>query len=179
MLILTEIVAQYQKDYLQKLDDELKYYNKENFDLKTCIEKATKSLDKDGKKLPHQHRLGIDTLAEMAEKLVELENDISLMIDFDKLYNLIKDKKIKGFGLLAIYDTALRIGYYLGIFPTYVYIHAGTKKGAKNLLEISRKKTIILKDLPAELQILSHYHIEHLLCLYKDGELHKDKHKVC
>ena len=40
---------------------------------------------------------------------------------------------IHRFGKLAVYDTACRLGVYLGLGPEVVYLHAGTTKGAKAL----------------------------------------------
>ena len=178
MLILTEIVAQYQKNYLQKLDDELNYYKSLN--LIDCINYATRALGRTGKKHSHQRRLEIIMLQKMAEILAELENEISQMINFDELHNLIKKKAIKRFGVVAIYDTTLRIGYHLGIFPTCVYLHAGVREGAEKLLGVSNKTiSIKLEDMPEELKTSNAYHIENLLCIYKTGKLHKDKHKAC
>ena len=116
----------------------------------------------------------------MAKILVKLEVQISQIINFDDLYNLIKQNAIKGFGVVAIYDTTLRIGYHLGIFPTCVYLHAGVREGAENLLSVSNKTiSINLEDMPEELKILNAYHIENLLCIYKTGKLRKEKQKVC
>ena len=49
MLILAEIVAQYQKKYLKELDDELNYYKE--LDLKTCINYATRALGRIGQNI--------------------------------------------------------------------------------------------------------------------------------
>jgi len=41
--------------------------------------------------------------------------------------------EVPGFGKLAVYDVAMRIGIWRDIWPRYVYLHAGTRKGARAL----------------------------------------------
>ena len=60
-------------------------------------------------------------------------------------------KQIKGIGELTIYDTALRIGFYLDIYPDKVYLHAGTREGAKRLIgedKVKNKKYLEMSELP-------------------------------
>jgi hypothetical protein len=50
---------------------------------------------------------------------------------------------VSGLGELYIYDTALRIGAKSGLEPDMVYLHAGTRKGAKALgLDASMKTSL-------------------------------------
>ena len=70
--------------------------------------------------------------------------------------------------VLYVYDTAWRIGAKLELEPELVYLHAGTRKGAKALGLDSRRENIDPQDLPLPLQRLRPIHIENFLCLYKD-----------
>lgn len=59
--------------------------------------------------------------------------------DFEELYDYVRSVigRIKGIGQLTIYDTAKRIGHLFDtpIYPKmYVYLAAGAKKGAENLI---------------------------------------------
>ena len=46
---------------------------------------------------------------------------------------IVEECKVKGFGELSIYDTAVRIGAHLRIEPDKVYLHAGAREGIKAL----------------------------------------------
>ena len=75
---------------------------------------------------------------------------------------------IHGIGDLTIYDTALRIGVNLGLWPTRVYLHSGTRVGARALGLNWRAPHIEPDDCPAELQLLRPHEIEDCLCIFKD-----------
>ena len=77
----------------------------------------------------------------------------------------------KGIGELTKYDTIIRIAAYRNLFPTKVYLHSGTKVGAKNLLgKLGKRKYLGIEELPIELQDLhlSASEIEDILCIFKD-----------
>jgi len=87
-------------------------------------------------------------------------------------------KAIHTFGELAVYDTALRIGAKLDIWPEVVYFHAGTMKGYKELAGTmkdykERMKTKVkqgwvpLDDLPEEVRVLKPHHVENFLCIFE------------
>ena len=72
---------------------------------------------------------------------------------------------------MACYDVAIRIGSYLGLHPELVYLHAGTRKGLKNLMKGKVKDNFIKKeDLPEPFKSsdLTCHEIEDILCIYKD-----------
>jgi hypothetical protein len=99
---------------------------------------------------------------------------------FDNLFNLIERLvlDINGIGELYVYDTSLRIGAKLGLLPTKVYLHRGTRKGAKNLnLSIGIKgntKSIEVLSLPPEFQLIEPHEIEDVLCIFKDDFVKTD-----
>jgi hypothetical protein len=53
--------------------------------------------------------------------------------NFSEIYDIIDVTKSEKIGEPTVYDTALRIGCYLNKFPEVVYLHSGTRIGAKNL----------------------------------------------
>jgi hypothetical protein len=89
---------------------------------------------------------------------------------FEELHDCIDEiiRPISGVGELTVYDTALRIGARRGLYPTKVYLHAGTRIGAKNLGLAWRQPTLDMDDLPLPLQALPAYEVEDVLCIYDD-----------
>src|SRR6266498_1169290 len=89
---------------------------------------------------------------------------------FDELFELIAATigQIRRIGPLAVYDTALRIGARFGLQPAKVYLHAGTRMGAKGLGLDSTADAIEMGELPAELRTLTAREVEDALCIYKD-----------
>jgi len=69
-------------------------------------------------------------------------------------------------GELTVYDTALRIGAYLRIEPEKVFLHRGTRDGAKALGFKGGKRSIRLDELPKAFHGLKPYQIEDCLCIY-------------
>ena len=90
------------------------------------------------------------------------------MKTFDEILNIVNENKVKWFGILSVYDTALRIGMYFNIYPQAVYMHAGTKEGAKNLGLNTKRKYIPKDEFPLSFKVLKPYEIECVLCIYKD-----------
>ena len=88
----------------------------------------------------------------------------------DDLFPLIDRlaRDVRGIGTLAVYDTAHRLGLFLGLEPTRVHLHAGTRAGAMKLgLDVSRG-WLSMGDLPIELRHLTPAEVEDVLCIYKD-----------
>ena len=76
--------------------------------------------------------------------------------------------EIPGIGPLTIYDTACRIGAYLAVEPSKIYLHAGTRSGASALGLDSDNSTLSITDLPKAFQCLKASEIEDCLCIYKE-----------
>jgi hypothetical protein len=75
--------------------------------------------------------------------------------------------KIDGVGELAIYDTAHRLGAYCDLSPDHVYLHAGTRDGARFLGLAYRAAKLSKKVLPKEFQKLRAEQTEDCLCMFK------------
>jgi ABC-type arginine/histidine transport system permease subunit len=67
-----------------------------------------------------------------------------------------------------VYDTALRLGANLRLLPREVYLHAGTRRGARALGLDYRSESVSMRLLPAALRRLRPYEVEDVLCIYKD-----------
>lgn len=76
-------------------------------------------------------------------------------------------------GALTVYDIAHRIGAHFRKAPRLVYLHAGTRTGAR-VFHISGD-SFDPKILPKAFSRLAPSEIEDCLCIYKD-ELHDDTH---
>jgi hypothetical protein len=100
----------------------------------------------------------------------ENHDDLQKCKSFHELWQLIRKilGTVTGLGELYIYDTALRIGAYLNILPERVYLHAGTRTGAKAFGITSRHtEWLDVDELPAPLKELPPHEVEDILCIYK------------
>lgn len=89
---------------------------------------------------------------------------------FDSLLRLVTECSVPGSGPVACYDTAQRIGIKLGLKPQRVYLHAGTREGARLLGLDTSREYVRMKELPAPLQELEADDVKSFLC--------RNKHKL-
>lgn len=130
---------------------------------------AALARDGRGRKHPHQHRLPDRVLRGMGERLVEEAGRVVTCRDFDALHRIVEECRVPGVGELALYDTALRIGWRLGVIPGKVYLHAGTRIGAERIGITHRHPDYIERDeLPEAWRDLEPYEVEDILCIYKE-----------
>ena len=168
-MMLAQIVDHYIKNHRKNAEKELQWFKIQKT-LKDAVENAGLAKRPSGKRFDHQRRIPQKVLIEAKNRLISNLKRIKEAKNFDELYNeiysLISD--INGIGLLYIYDTALRIGAYLGLEPNKVYLHAGTLQGARNLGISTKNKIIAVHYFPKELQRLKPREIEDCLCIYKE-----------
>ena len=107
-------------------------YIKKQKKLEKVIQIACLSTDENGKRHRHQNRINLKNLRKFHNHVKSQLNKIRKNKEFDKLIEIIGNKKIEGIGDLTIYDAAQRIGMFLNILPDKIYLHCGTKKGAKS-----------------------------------------------
>lgn len=162
---LDELVKCYEKNYRKNLQKLLDYDSFED-----AIKKASYAKGADDKKHCHQYRLRNSTLEKVESGLFKSKTKIESCTTFDELFHFLEDEigKIDGVGPLMIYDTALRLGAKLGLKPEKVYLHAGTRSGAKALGLDCKNKIIEIEKFPEPIQQLEPYEIEDFLCIYKD-----------
>jgi hypothetical protein len=99
-----------------------------------------------------------------------MEHDIEAAENFDGLHSIVRlaCSSVQGTGPLYCYDVAHRIGLHLGLHPDVIYLHTGTREGAKALgINVTGRDHIALSDLPKPLQVLSAAEAEDVLCIYK------------
>lgn len=117
----------------------------------------------------HQRRIPPAVLSRATAILKENADRLSACRTFDELHSLCDDLLRHGWGagVLYVYDVAHRIGMFLKLPPQAVYLHAGTRDGARALgLDVSAGK-LMLRDLPKPLHALSAEEVEDFLCIYK------------
>lgn len=134
-----------------------------------AIKLASTAKNNKNEKHTHQRRIPPSSLNVFCDNILERKNQIIQLHDFSSLIEVIDTCKFKGIADLTVYDTALRLGNFLKIYPKKVYLHRGTKEGAINLLGKINKQSITLDELPTPFldNKLTASEIEDLLCIYK------------
>jgi len=145
---------------------EMKYYATQP-SLSEAIRLAALSRTPHGKRHPHQRRIPRRVLEAAEQRLQGVSASLRRARSFDEVHRLVTSNigSLRGIGELAIYDIAHRIGVFLGCEPDAVYLHAGTRVGARALNLTGN--VISLSALPPALHCLSAAEIEDCLCIYK------------
>jgi hypothetical protein len=170
-LTLDTIVRDYIAIYRERgLQENNFYKNQPNLD--KAIEAAAMCKLSSGKRHSHQRRIPIAVLHQAKSSLRLVKGELEACKDFFDLMEVTNRRleTIKGLGDLTIYDITHRIGLFLGIRPTGVYLHAGTREGASALGIGRQKKTARMVDLPKAFHVLEPSEVEDCLCIYK-GEI--------
>jgi hypothetical protein len=118
--------------------------------LSDAIRLAALAINSEGKRYSHQRRLSQTILEQARDILLVNEKEICQSQGFNDLFALLERLflPVKGLGEWYIYDTALRIGAKIGALPQRVYLHAGTRVGAKALGFDGTAKTLEVSQLP-------------------------------
>jgi hypothetical protein len=146
-------------------------YFKRLASLEKAIEKAALAIDRKGKRSAHHRRRTAAQLSLGKSALIAALPDLRRCKNFDQLHNRVRKatKPIKGLGKLYTYDTAHLIGARLRLSPKRVYLHSGTRKGAKALGFSGGLSYLMPAQLPTQLQVLKPYEMEDFLCIYERG----------
>jgi hypothetical protein len=162
-----EIVAAYIRDYRQNARAEMRLFRI----LRTpssAIRIAALCELPSGKRHPHQRRIPKPVLENAEARLQAIGRTLANVADFSALHRLVRDEigSIRGIGALTVYDIAHRIGAHFGKVPRLVYLHAGTRTGARafNISGESFDPGI----LPEVFSRLTPSEIEDCLCIFKD-----------
>lgn len=166
---LSKIIKVYKKYKAENPDSWIEFAKKQK-NLKAAIRVSSLSINHDNKRNPHQYRLEQKTLNATCDELLLLERKLKAARSFDELYQLIMSIDVYGLGPLTRYDIATRIGAYLKLYPDRIYLHAGTRTGAKVLLGKVDGEYILKSDLPKPFRSrdLQCSEIEDILCIFKD-----------
>jgi hypothetical protein len=119
------------------------------------------------KKHRHQHRISPALLVAAERRLQSAKEALGAAANFEELYASVERAigEKQGLSDLAFYDIAHRIGAFRGIEPALVYLHRGTREGARALGFTG--KTLDPGRLPATFSRLSPAENEDCLCIYK------------
>jgi hypothetical protein len=87
--------------------------------LELAIHHAALAIDEEGKRFGHQHRQQRSALERAKHSLAAIAKKLKACKRFDELHTLIEItiRSIGGLRELYTYDTALRIGAFLGLAP--------------------------------------------------------------
>lgn len=133
-------------------------------------------IDGSKKRYSHQYCIKSTAYEDYRKKVKELKAEISNAKYFDEILEFLTLRGVKknfehinGIGELTEYDIALRIGACYGIYPQKVYLHAGTREGAKRIgIKTYKRKYLEISELPKWLQVVEPHLIEDFLCICKD-----------
>jgi hypothetical protein len=166
---LAVIVRTYIREIRPRAEAELACFRNKR-DLETAIEHAALAINSEGRRYSHQRRIKRQALEEARKILLKEKAQLAAAIDFDEFFNAIEAalQSVSGLGELYLYDTSLRLGARLNLEPKRVYLHAGTRVGARALGLNWKKKALNMSDVPATLQSLRPHEIEDVLCIFKD-----------
>lgn len=128
------LVADYVANHRERAHRELRYYIVQR-SLADAIREAALSRFPSGKRHPHQRRIPLHVLQAANTHLQAVAQRLGKANSFDELHGLIAQQigPIPGIGDLAVYDISHRIGAYLSLAPEAIYLHAGTREGARAL----------------------------------------------
>jgi hypothetical protein len=166
-MTLDEIVSDYIDKYRDRARAEMRFFGIQRSP-SAAIRKAALCQLPSGKRHPHQRRIPGALLEQVEARLQGIGSKLAGAADFHKLYRLVEDEigSIKGIGALTVYDIAHRIGAHLGKTPRLVYLHAGTRVGAR-VFAIGGD-SFDPRILPKAFSRLAPSEIEDCLCIYKD-----------
>lgn len=117
----------------------------------------------------HQRRIHRAAIEQGSDALIRDRGAIAGCLSFFEILQTVGQalSPIFGLGELYLYDTAQRIGAFLGLFPQRVHLHAGVRKGAKTLGLVCARPSIGKEEFPEALQALPPHEIEDFLCIFK------------
>lgn len=165
---LSDVIDDYIRGHRLSATAEMAFFRNESFPV--AIEYAALYKKADGHRHKHGYRRQLPALEEAHRRLRVISEELRKCSSFEALHTVVEGeiRGIRDIGPLTVYDVATRIGAHLHLEPEKVYLHSGTKEGAKALGLGARRKTLEPADLPVEFGRLTAREIEDCLCLYKD-----------
>jgi len=165
---LAGLVEDYRRNFRPSADEERDFF-KNSPSMEVLLDDAGRAIRPDGKRHNHQRLIPRSVLSRATTILKQNRDRLRACGTFDELHSLciVLLRGGWGAGELYVYDTALRIGAFLQLRPDAVYLHAGTRVGARALgLDVSAGK-LMPQDLPPPIRVLSADEMEDFLCIYK------------
>lgn len=164
-----ETLLRHFRAHRSRAQDELDFYANQPC-LAKAIEAAALCKRPDGKRHSHQRRIPGVVLDDAMTDLLEVEADLRDCKNFEALYELVAGviEEIPGIGPLTLYDITHRLAMFLQLEPDQVYLHAGTRKGARALGLGDGEEAVPVSEFPEPIRSLKAWEIEDFLCTYKD-----------
>ena len=162
---LAEVVHDYCRHYRPRAETEHIHWASHATSFPGAVRAAALSEFPCGRRHPHQRRISAHVLRYAADALTC--PPIRAHRSFRDLLHAVRDRigDIHGIGELAVYDITCRIGASLGLKPDRIYLHAGTREGARAFG--LRGSSVSKSDLSQAFGALSSAEIEDCLCIYK------------
>jgi hypothetical protein len=163
------VVDDYIARFRDRADNESRWFAIQK-SLDAAIENAGMARAPSGKRLSHQRRIPKAVLRAWTDELKASAPLIKKAATFAELHDLIAAtaRELHGIGRLTVYDTARRLGAFLRLEPERVYLHAGTREGAR-LFGLADREWLLPSDLPESFRRLTPGEIEDCLCIYRDA----------
>lgn len=180
-MTLDEIVSDNIREYREGARDQLRVFERER-STSSAIRRAALCEWENGKRHPHQRRIPGALLDLVEAGLRGIGRKLARATSFAALHQPIELEigSLKGIGALTVYDIAHRIGAHLGLAPERVFLHAGTRVGARVFGIIG--DSFDPKILPKSFLRLTPSEIEDCFCIYKDelrGSSHQHSSSGC
>src|SRR5688500_11883973 len=112
--------------------------------MEDALECAALAIDGEVKRFAHQRRITNEALRKACTALTAVLPRLRLCEDFDTILAIVESAigPVYGVGEMYAYDVALRLGAKLDRLPTKVYLHRGTREGAKRLRLAHRSRSL-------------------------------------
>lgn len=162
-----ELLADYEAEHAPKERTQVNWF-REQSSIGEAIQIAARAVDRNGRRFDHQRRIRKQAIDATMKVLLANSANIGHTRRFGELLELLEHllSPINGIGELYCYDCAARIGAYLNISPDRVYLHAGTRKGARVLGLAYQRRSLEVTEMPEALQSRSPRELENILCIY-------------
>ena len=163
------ILRDYDERHCCNCDDQIDWFRSQP-SLGQAIDIAARAINRHGRRYSHQYRIRRQAIAEAKAALMAAQHELARARSFDAVHDIVTQqlREVDGVGELYRYDTSFRIGVYLGVFPTRVYLHAGTRAGARALGLDCSKPALEMSELPVPLHRRKPHEVEDILCIFKD-----------
>ncbi len=175
-MTLDDIVSDYIGEYRENARKEMRYFEIQRSPSE-AIRKAALCELPSGKRHPHQRRIPRALLEQAEAQLQRIGRRLARASGFAQLHQAVEDEigSLKGIGTLTVYDIAHRIGAHFGKAPKRVYLHSGTRIGARTFG--INGDSFDPKLLPKPFSRLAPSEIEDCLCIYKDELRGSTRHR--
>jgi hypothetical protein len=164
----TDIVRHFVRHKRWRLREELEWFATQPT-FQQALVQAAHARGSDGKRLSHRRRLLKHVIPESYAILRTHASALQQCTSFDGLIQLIERLlgNVDRAGDLYFYDTALRVGAFMGHLPTRVFLQTGAWEGARRMIPGIRGPSVPLSCFPEPYHALAPYEMENALCVYK------------